>query len=144
MALTDKQEAFCQAKARGRNNNDSYRMAYEPSDTCKDHTVYNDAYKLTQKPEIAARIAELRKQLEEQELWTRIEAVLVLKSVIYDPESKKSEIVAASKELNSMHGFDAPTQINIGGVTGQPIETKQMPSDPIEAAKAYMDMVSGK
>lgn len=141
MALTDKQEAFCQNRAHGRNASDAYRMAYDTDDS-KPQTIWNEAYLLSQNPDVAFRIQTLQKELEDQALWSRANSVEVLIDVIFSPESGKKEVIAATKELNAMHGYNAAKQLEIK--TAGSVEVRQMPVDPIEASKAYMDMVRGK
>ena len=60
---------------------------------------------------VLARIAELRKALESKALWTREKSVQVLSEVA--DMGKAQERVAAVKELNSMHGFNAPTKHDV-------------------------------
>ena len=59
---------------------------------------------------VALRVAELKAKLEEKALWTREDSVRGLRDVAGKDEAKGPEIVAAIKELNAMHGFNAPTK----------------------------------
>lgn len=116
MKLTAKQEAFCQAIADGLNQSDAYRKAYESQAT--DKTVNEEASKVMANPKVSTRVAQLKGALEEKALWTRQESVEAL-SKIAKGSDKGSEIVAAVKELNAMHGYQAPTKSEhtfMGGV----------------------------
>lgn len=57
--LTAKQENFCKNIAKGMTQYDAYKDAYDTNTDDRD-TVDNDAYKTAKKPEVAARIEELR------------------------------------------------------------------------------------
>lgn len=122
MALTAKQEAFAQAIASGRTQSDAVRAASDTGEW-KPETVWNDAYKLMQIGDVKARIKELQDQLSEISLWTRHNSIEELKKIVFDERSKPSEITAALKEINAMHGYNAPTKLQItdengGAITG--------------------------
>jgi hypothetical protein len=53
--LTHKQERFCELMSQGLSNADAYRGAYDTG-TMKPGTIYNEASKLSTRPDIAARI----------------------------------------------------------------------------------------
>lgn len=114
MALTAKQEAFCQAIASGMNQSDAYRSAYDAG-KMKDATVQNNAYKLLQNNEAATRLKELREALANKSLWTREQSVAVLVDVIGDGESRGTDKISAVKVLNDMQGFNAPTKLEVSG-----------------------------
>lgn len=116
MKLTAKQEAFCQAIADGKTQADAYRTAYE-ADAMADKTVWEKASALMADGKVRARVDQLREKLAEKALWTRQDSVEALKAVVYGAESKASEIVSAVKELNSMHGYEAPkkTDMRVSG-----------------------------
>jgi len=65
MALTSKQEKFCQGIVSGLNQSDAYRAAYD-CDDMQPETVNNSAYKLTQNGDITARIEQLRLPIAER------------------------------------------------------------------------------
>lgn len=108
MALTSKQEAFAQALADGLNQSDAYRKAYD-ANNMKPETVQNSAYKVLKNDEVTARVKELKDTIVSKQLWTREDSVRTLKSVIDDAE-RLGDKVSAVKELNAMHGFNAPTK----------------------------------
>jgi hypothetical protein len=64
---------------------------------------------------VSSRIAELKAALASKALWTREDSVHTLREIATDSEAKAAEKVSAIKELNLMHGFNAPTKVEIGG-----------------------------
>lgn len=59
-----KQEAFAQHFALHDNASDAYRHAYDTSDMLP-KTIWNEAYRLAKNPDVAARVEELRKDIEQ-------------------------------------------------------------------------------
>lgn len=114
MTLTAKQEAFAQAVSGGMNQSDAYRSAYDAGNM-KAETIQNNAYKLMNDNEVAARVTELKSELATKALWSRERSVQALANIADGSEAKANEIVAAIKELNLMHGFNAPTKVELGG-----------------------------
>lgn len=112
MALTAKQEAFCQAIADGMNQSDAYRSAYS-AEKMKAETVNSKAYELSKNGEVTARLKELREALANKSLWTREQSVAVLVEVIGDSESRGGDKISAVKVLNDMQGFNAPTKMDV-------------------------------
>lgn len=110
--LTAKQEAFCQGIADGLGQADSYRAAYDAEDM-KENSVYVNASKLMKNAKITQRIAELRSQVQEKQLWSREMSVKALVQAYR--EGSGSVKVAAVKELNAMHGYNEPAKLNISG-----------------------------
>jgi phage terminase small subunit len=110
--LTAKQEAFCQGIADGLGQADAYRAAYDAGDM-KENSVYVQASKLMKNPKISQRIAELRSEVQEKQLWSREMSVKALVQAFR--EGTGSVKVAAVKELNAMHGYNEPAKLNING-----------------------------
>jgi hypothetical protein len=117
--LTPKREAFAQAIANGKNQSDAYRAAYA-CENWKPDSIWNKASALMRDARVLARIAELKSALAEKALWTREDSVNALRRVLEDPD-KASDIVQAVKELNAMHGYNAPTKLEHTGDSGGPI-----------------------
>ena len=111
MKLTAKQEKFAQCLADGMTQADAYRSAYNAS-KMKPETIWSKASELMADGKVTARVTELRAALEEKQLWTREQSVAILSGITLDKESKATEKVAAVKELNSMHGFNAPIKVD--------------------------------
>ena len=112
MTLTAKQEAFAQAVADGMTQSDAYRSAYDASKT-KPDVVNVKASQLAADGKVAVRVAELREALATKSLWTRLDSVQALSDIARDAEARANEKVAAIKELNAMHGFNAPEKIDL-------------------------------
>jgi hypothetical protein len=112
--LTAKQEAFCQGIADGLGQADAYRMAYD-ADGMKDNTIYVKASELMSEGKISVRVAELKAQVAEKQLWTREMSVKGLMSAYRIAlEAKASTgMTAAVKELNIMHGYNEPTKLAV-------------------------------
>ena len=110
--LTAKQEAFCQGIADGLGQADAYRAAYDAEDM-KENSVYVQASKLMKNPKITQRIAELKSQVQEKQLWSREMSVKALVQAYR--EGSGSVKVAAVKELNAMHGYNEPAKISVNG-----------------------------
>lgn len=110
--LTAKQEAFCQGIADGLGQADAYRTAYD-AEGMKDNTIYPLASKLMKNSKVAARIAELKSEVQEKQLWSREMSVKALVQAYR--EGSGSVKVAAVKELNAMHGYNEPTKHAITG-----------------------------
>jgi phage terminase small subunit len=108
--LTAKQEAFCQGIADGLGQADAYRAAYD-AEAMKDSTVYPHASRLMNNDKVKARIAELKSQVAEKQLWTREMSVKAL--VRAYNEGNSSAKVAAVKELNAMHGYNEPAKLSV-------------------------------
>ena len=108
--LTSKQEGFAQCIADGMTQADAYRTAYSAG-KMKPEAIWAMSSKLAADHKVAIRIAELRLALESKALWTREKSVQVLSEVA--DMGKAQERVAAVEELNSMHGFNAPTKHDV-------------------------------
>ena len=121
MTLTAKQEQFAQAIASGMNQSDAYRSAYDAGGM-KASSVTEKASELAANVKVTSRVTELQAQLAEKQLWTRQDSVTELADIARGAESKAAEKIAAIKELNLMHGFNAPTKIELGGVLIHRIE----------------------
>lgn len=116
MALTPQQEAFAQGVASGKSQAEAYRAAYPKSCAWTTDAVCNRASAMMRHSGILARVGSIRAELAEKGLWSREESVKALRQVVLSPD-KQSDVVAAVKELNAMHGFNAPTKIEHGGLT---------------------------
>ena len=123
MNLTHKQEKFAQCVADGMTQADAYRAAYSAG-KMKADTVQQAASRLMADSKVAARVTGLRDDLAAKALWTREDSVKTLAAIARGGESKAGEIVSAIKELNLMHGFNAPIDINLGGKVISVIERR--------------------
>jgi hypothetical protein len=125
LKLTDKKEKFAQCIADGMTQADAYRTAYNPRPDTKPASIWDSASKIMARPEVAQRVAELRQKLESKALWTREKSVRALLGAykVAQERNQSTGMTAAVKELNAMHGFNAPTQVELsGGLQIQKIE----------------------
>lgn len=113
--LTAKQEKFCRLIAEGNSRADAYRGAYDVKPTTKPDTIYKRSGELLANGLVSGRIKELQESLTERCLWTREMSVNKLMEIANDPDARRADHINAVKELNSMHGYEAPKNLNIGG-----------------------------
>ena len=128
MKLTAQQEKFAQALADGMTQADAYRTAYNAS-KMQDSTIYEKASRMLKEGKISARVASLKEALATKALWTREKSVRGLANIADGDEARAAEIIAAIKELNSMHGFNAPAKLDVTGTTVTRIELVAMSDD---------------
>ena len=114
MALTAKQEAFAQAVAGGMTQADAYRASYD-HENCTDKSVIELASQLMRDINVSSRVSELKEAIAIAAIWTRLDSVRTLADIATDTEARANEKVSAIKELNSMHGFNAPSKHEITG-----------------------------
>jgi len=113
--LTAKQEKFCQSIADGKTQLDAYKSAYNTAKS-KDSSLYVRASELLNNGKIIVRIDELKKALENKHLWTREMSVRILGSIALNQKGFENNRIAAIKELNAMHGYNAPTKIDLNNL----------------------------
>src|SRR5574343_1236 len=111
MALTKKQEDFCQNIVAGLTQTEAYRRAYN-CENMDEKTICNEGYKLTNNRDIAARIQQLRDQIAERILFPRIDRLGILKNISLASE-KDSDRINAIKTFNDMIGDNAPIKQEI-------------------------------
>ena len=114
MALTAKQENFAQAVAGGMTQADAYRSAYD-CENSSDQVIINEASLLMKDRDISVRVASLKEAIAIAAIWTRLDSVQTLAEIAQGAEARANEKVAAIKELNAMHGFNAPTKHEVAG-----------------------------
>jgi hypothetical protein len=80
----------------------------------KPETIHKRASELMGNGEVTGRVQELRAKLENKALWTREMSVRALVSAykIAQGANSASGMTGAVKELNAMHGFNAPVEIS--------------------------------
>jgi hypothetical protein len=115
VSLTPKQERFAQCIADGMSQADAYRSAFDVRPTTKPETVVQMASRLASDRNVSARVEELKATLSAKALWTREDSVRTLIGVIQG-DGKASDTVSAVKELNAMHGFNAPQKLDVNGL----------------------------
>ena len=108
--LTVEQELFCSLRCEGRNQSDAYREAVPQSAKWKPETIWRRAHEWGVMRKVVARIEQIHEELRAKGAWTREDSARALVGVINAPE-KNADIIAAVKELNVMHGYNAPVQV---------------------------------
>lgn len=116
MSLTAKQEHFAQCIADGMTQADAYRTAYG-ADKMKTETIHKRASELMSDGEVKGRVQELKGKLSAKALWSREMSVKALVSSykVAQGQNNASGMTGAIKELNAMHGFNAPQKVDISG-----------------------------
>jgi phage terminase small subunit len=77
--------------------------------------MYAIACNLAKEPEVAEAIKILKEELAEKTMWTRVKSMQTMIDVVNSEESRKSDVIAAVKVLNEMHGYNSPTKIDLSG-----------------------------
>ena len=107
--LTDKQEKFCLAVANGHTQYEAYKIAYETK-TENRQVIDNNAYLVAKNPKIRARVEELRKMRDLQDLYADINDINKIYRLIW-------ERITACKEKGDDAGI-ARYLNEIGKLTG--------------------------
>lgn len=110
MALTPKQEKFCQCIVSGMSGKDSYMTAYNCN---SDHTAYQESYILLQREDIKEYIATLKKPIEKQVISDRQKKREFLWAVINDETQSMNDRLRATDLLNKMDSEYMQTTHNI-------------------------------
>jgi glucose-6-phosphate dehydrogenase assembly protein OpcA len=74
---------------------------------------------------VRQRVAELKKQLADKELWTREDSIRAMIEVIKEPENQGSKI-SAVKVINDMQGFNAATKTQVSGTVTHEVALDQL------------------
>lgn len=118
--LTPKQENFAQRFVELGNASEAYRQAYQS--TAKPDSVQVAACRLMKEEAVKARIEELRQDMQENAMWSRIDSINVLAEIARgkDPAAKTGDRVSAVKEINSMFGWKRQ-EVKHSGEVKQPL-----------------------
>lgn len=111
--LTIKQEKFCLEYLKDGNASRAYREAYN-TENMKPESITRKAKELLDNVNVTATVEQLRQKLVNKALWTKEDSINKLKEAL-DIADKPNEIVMVIKELNAMHGFNAPTETKLSG-----------------------------
>lgn len=124
MALTSKQEKFCQGIVSGLNQSDAYRAAYS-CDGMLDATVNNEAYKTIQLPDISARIEHLRRPIAERigmDLESYLKEMIALKYGALD-NNEHSPAIKAHELVGKCLGYYV-NKTELTGKNGEALNIK--------------------
>ena len=128
--LTVKQEKFAQCVADGMTQSDAYRTAYDTSNM-KDASIWRKATEVMDNIKVFDRVAELKAKTASKALWTREMSIKALVRAYKDgaPSAK----IQAVKELNLMHGYNAPQKLDHTSSDGSMSPNRKLTPEEIEA-----------
>ena len=112
--MSPKQEAFAIAVAGGMTQADAYRSVYNVRANTKQESIHQAASTVMANINVSSRVAELKQQLADKELWTREDSIRAMIQVIEDPDNQGCKINAV-KVINDMQGFNAATKTQVSG-----------------------------
>lgn len=112
--MTARRERFAELIADGMSQSDAYREAYPRSLTYQKDVVWRRASELAANSEVKGRVDELRAALQKRNLWTREQSIAELQRALEMAE-KSTDVVATIREMNAMHGFNAPQKHEVTG-----------------------------
>lgn len=131
--LTPQQELFCQYAASGMTQSDAYRKAY-PKSKAKAKTQNEMASKMMAQNNISTRVRELQEEMKQKFIWTKEKATELLMKIAGDEVNERSsDQINAMKELNKIHGLEAPNKheiTNPDGSMSQPSVIKIVHVEP--------------
>lgn len=138
MDLTPQQEHFAQCVADGMNQSDAYRAAFDIKPTTLAKTVNEAASRMMANHKVRARVQDLREKLEEASIWRRLDSVKTLATIAKEEEELSKDRIAAIKELNAMHGWNAPQKLTLSGDAENPVHHVVLTAADYKAARAEM------
>ena len=112
--LTPIEEAFALQIALGKSQAEALRIAHPKAKNWKPASVHVEACLVMGKAKVRRRVKALQAEFVEQSMWARNLSIEALKEVIEAPD-RKSDVVAAVRELNAMHGFHEAQKIEQSG-----------------------------
>ena len=119
--LTDKQEKFAQLVVELGNQSAAYREAYDVVEATP-KSVTELASQLANQVNVSSRIQEIRDEVAERLIWSKLDSLTVLSDIAHNGEAQHKDQIAAVKELNSMKGWQKKTVDNVssdGSMTPQ-------------------------
>ena len=124
--FSDKMENFCLAYMETANAAESYRRAYNTSGMAE-KTIQREGYNTLQKPQVQARLEELRKQVMERHEITvdTLLAELEEARLLGKETGKASAMVTASMGKAKLLGLDRQI-VELTGKNGSAIEVKEI------------------
>ena len=112
--MTPKQEAFAIAVSSGMTQADAYRSVYNVRANTKQESIHQAASTVMANINVSSRVAELKQQLADKELWTREDSIRAMIQVIEESDNQGCKINAV-KVINDMQGFNAATKTQVSG-----------------------------
>jgi phage terminase small subunit len=111
VALTPKQQDFCDHIVDGCTQSEAYRRAYN-ADNMLDATIHQEASRVANDRNVSARIQQMREQLAERLLFPRIERLEILKGIAQGGE-RDGDRINAIKVFSEFIGDSAPIKMQI-------------------------------
>ena len=105
-------EQFAELLFQGATRTQAYLTIFPGAAGKNPETVRSLAQKYAVRDGVVAAVQERRNELVAAGIWRRSDSVETLAELARFAE-KDSDRIGAIKELNSMHGYNAPTQINL-------------------------------
>jgi len=142
MKLTVKQANFAQCIADGMTQADAYRSSFNVRPGTKPESVYDSATKLMKNPMVTQRVHELRAKLEKKGLWSREMSIKALVKAYQVAEGKNNAMgmTSAIREMNAMHGFNAPQKVDLtGGLAVASVDATKLSTEVLKQLMAARD-----
>lgn len=108
--LTKEHRKFAELVAQGSSLAEAYRNAVVHEGDTSAKTIYQQASKLAKIPKIRNYIEEMKIRLQQITDWTRADSAQVLIDIAMSQVERTADRIAAVKELNIMHGYNAPIE----------------------------------
>lgn len=143
--LTAKQENFCLVYLETGSASEAYRRAYS-TDRMKPETINRNAHQLLKNNKIATRIKELQEKVAKKAeitVETLLEELEEARTAGLKAETPQaSAAVGATMAKAKLLGLDKQI-IELSGKHGRPIQVESIPTDPVETAKIYQEIMGG-
>lgn len=138
--FTDKMELFCLAYVETGNASEAYRRSYNTANMA-DKTAQREGYNTLQKPQVQARIEELRNQVMDRHEITVDKLLLELEQArrLALETKKAAAAVTATMGKAKLLGLDKQI-VELTGKDGAPIETQST----IKVDQEALDAVLGR
>lgn len=128
MALTPKQEKFCQCIVSGMSGKDSYMTAYDTK--CSDQVAYNEASKLMLREDIQKKIQDMRKPLETAAQLDALSESREIKIKLWEIINNKT-----ANDSDRIRAMDILNKMNNTYLDRQRIEKDETPINDLDTSK---------
>ena len=144
-----KHEAFANYILSEPSQAEAYRKAYPHAAKWKPESAQIAASRLAKNAKVALRIQELKQELKQElvkrTLWTRESSVKVLARIALKGE-RDSDKISSIKELNAMHGFNAPIAVDMsnkdGSLRAPTLDASKLSTSTLKELMGVIDDVS--
>lgn len=138
-ALTPKEAIFVGHMLEGATRYQAYAAAYSVGRMGEAHVI-READKVLARPHIRAQLEPALPALSATTGWSREESVQALRTIVEQglPNRAYQAVIAAVKELNVMHGYHSPQQVDLTATMNRNIRINVLGVDP-DAPSTYLD-----